>query len=233
MKLLLAFFISAIALNTCENDSTEKLAGTIFFVNSSRADCTGVGPMKCFQTQESDTLDPEGWQLFYAGIEGFSYQPGYIYKLLIKKEKLDPATVPADASSIKYTLVKVLEKNKDKKFLLDDIWKVTSIQGEKIEIPETTNPNQDNDLVLAIDLLEMKTLGYNGCNNFHGTIETSDNNSVTFKITGATKMMCPNMELPSNYKSALEKAKTYKMEDLQLYFYDAEGNEVLKFQKAD
>lgn len=68
--------------------------------------------MKCLQIQESETLDPEGWQLFYDRIEGFDYQPGYIYKLFIKKEKLNPATVPADGSSIKYTLVKMVEKYK-------------------------------------------------------------------------------------------------------------------------
>jgi len=113
MKFLLVFFISAIALNTCENTSTEQSTETIFFVNSIRVDCTGVGPMKCLQIQESEILKPNDWQNFYDTIEGFKYEPGYIYKILVIKEELDPATVPADASSIKYTLKKVIEKNID------------------------------------------------------------------------------------------------------------------------
>lgn len=118
MKSLLLFFIIAISLNTCENIAPEKVSETILFVNSAKVDCTGVGPMKCMQTQESDTLDPNGWEFFYETIEGFEYVPGYIYKLAIKKEKLDPATVPADGSSIKYTLIKVIEKNIDEKTMM-------------------------------------------------------------------------------------------------------------------
>ncbi|HBL80583.1 MAG TPA: heat-shock protein HslJ, partial [Aequorivita sp.] len=41
------------------------------------------------------------------------------------------------------------------------------------------------------------------------------------------------MALSSEYTAALGKAKTYKLDGLQLFFYDAEGNEVLKFQKVD
>ena len=110
MKFLLTIFFSAIALSTCENKSSEKNAETILYVNSSKVECTGVGKMQCLQTQESETLKPNDWKNFYGNIEGFEYEPGYIYKLSVKKEKLDPATVPADASTLKYSLVKVIEK---------------------------------------------------------------------------------------------------------------------------
>lgn len=237
MKFILALFISAIALNSCENKSTEnpneKPNETIFFVNSARVDCTGVGPMKCLQIQESETIDPEGWQLFYDDIEGFDYELGYIYKLSVKKEKLDPTLVPTDGSSIKYSLVKVIEKNKDEKLLLDNIWSVESINGKKIEILKAADINENQELVLAIDLLEMKILGYDGCNNFFGSSETSKSNAITLKLIGATNKMCADMQTPSNYKTALEHTQTYTMEDENLYFYNTNGNEVLKFQKAE
>ena len=41
---------------------------------------------------------------------------GYLYKIEVEEEQLDPQQVPADASSIKYTLVSVLEKNEDRFF---------------------------------------------------------------------------------------------------------------------
>ena len=50
----------------------------------------------------------ENWNLFYSQIEGFSYEPGYEYVLQVRKEKID--NPPADGSSIRYRLVKVVSK---------------------------------------------------------------------------------------------------------------------------
>ena len=81
-----------------------------YWVNSSKAPCVGVGPMECLQVRRSESGP---WELFYSQIDGFSYEAGYIYKLKVQEEILDPATVPADASSIRYTLVSVEEKTPD------------------------------------------------------------------------------------------------------------------------
>jgi len=227
MKFLITFFISAIALSTCENNPSEKTAETILFVNSSKVDCTGVGKMKCLQIQESETSTND-WKNFYGDIEGFDYEPGYIYKLSVKKEKLDPATVPADASTLKYSLVKVIEKNIDKKMRLNDIWALKTIDGEMID-----NEKQQKQPVLEIHLNEMKIFGNDGCNNMFGSIESLDEKNIAFSAIGGTKMACPSMDLSSKYTSALGKTKTYKLDGLLLYFYDADGNEILKYQKVD
>lgn len=228
MKFLLTTFLSAIALSTCENKSSEKNAETILFVNSSKVECTGVGKMQCLQTQESETLKPNDWKNFYGNIEGFEYEPGYIYKLSVKKEMLDPATVPADASTLKYSLVKVIEKNRDEKMRLNDIWALKAMNGEAID-----SDNFQKQPVLEIHLNDMKILGNDGCNTMFGAIEKLDNKNISFGTIGGTKMACPNMKLSSKYTSALGKTKTYKLDGLQLFFYDAEGNELLKFQKVD
>lgn len=229
MKFILFFFFSALALNTCRNESKEKMPETILFINSEKVDCTGIGKMKCLQIQESDTLT-NGWKNFYGKIQGFDYEPGYIYKISVKKEELDPATVPADASSIKYSLIEVFEKQKDKKLALDKIWTVKSINGKLVEMPRI--PDEDNDLVLSIDTVEMKIFGYDGCNNFHGNFELLDN-LITFNSIGATEMMCNNMDLPSSYLTALVNTKTFKIKSENLFFYDISGNEILRFVKAE
>ena len=227
MKFIIAIFFSAIALNTCEKNSTEKVEETILYVNSSKVDCTGVGKMKCLQTQESVTLKPNDWKNFYGNIEGFEFDPGYIYKLAVKKEKLDPATVPADASTLKYSLVKVIEKNKDEKMRLDDTWTLKSINNEAID-SETFKKQP----ILEIQLNKMKIFGNDGCNNMFGSIKSLNEKNITFGALGGTKMACPNMEISSKYTSVLGKTKTYKIDDLQLYFYDADGNELLRFEKG-
>ncbi|MDC8001735.1 DUF4377 domain-containing protein [Aequorivita todarodis] len=228
MKFLLTIFLSALALSTCENKSSEKNAETILYVNSSKVECTGVGKMQCLQIQESETLKLNDWKNFYGNIEGFEYEPGYIYKLSVKKEMLDPATVPTDASTLKYSLVKVIEKNLDEKMRLHDIWALKAMNGEAID-----SDNFQKQPVLEIHLNEMKIFGNDGCNTMFGAIQELDDQNINFGAMGGTKMACPNMALSSEYTAALGKTKTYKLEGLQLYFYDADGNELLKFQKVD
>lgn len=78
-----------------------------FIVASQTVDCIGVAPMKCLQVKEKES---DSWGNFYTNIEGFTHEPGFEYVLKVKTEKL--TNVPADASSIKYTLVKQVSKTK-------------------------------------------------------------------------------------------------------------------------
>lgn len=78
-----------------------------FIVGPQTADCTGVAPMKCLQVKEKPT---DNWSNFYTNIEGFTYEPGYEYVIKVKTEKVE--NLPADASSIKYTLIKQVSKTK-------------------------------------------------------------------------------------------------------------------------
>ncbi len=70
-------------------------------------DCVGVGPQKCLLVKQDGDTD---WKFFYTRIEGFTYEPGYEYKLLVKREPIK--NPPADGASLRYTLVDMLEKNK-------------------------------------------------------------------------------------------------------------------------
>lgn len=72
-----------------------------------RQDCVRVGPWKCLLVKTDGDTD---WTLFYDGIEGFAYEEGFDYQLLVRREKID--NPPADGSSIRYTLVEVVEKVK-------------------------------------------------------------------------------------------------------------------------
>lgn len=93
-------FLSACSMQyqTLDQDS-------LLYVNSQTKECSGVGPMTCLQVR---TTEDQDWQLFYQKIEGFDYEPGYQYQLQVKKETVE--NPPADSSSIKYTLVKIISK---------------------------------------------------------------------------------------------------------------------------
>jgi len=68
-------------------------------------DCVGIVPQKCMLVREEDEQD---FTYFYDAIEGFDYEPGYNYKLRVRKTPI--ANPPMDASSIQWTLVEQLEK---------------------------------------------------------------------------------------------------------------------------
>ncbi|MGL4331512.1 MAG: DUF4377 domain-containing protein [Bacteroidales bacterium] len=113
LKLLFAAALSMVIIASCATkNSTQKENIERMEINSQLIDCMGVAPMKCMQVKYLDRTgeDKENWNTMYGGIEGFEYEPGYVYVLEVEKEVLDPKTVPADASTIRYKLVKVISK---------------------------------------------------------------------------------------------------------------------------
>lgn len=66
-------------------------------------DCVGVIKTQCMQVREPG----QNWGNFFGAIEGFNFKPDYSYKLLVNLSKLE--NQPADSSSLKYTLVRLLD----------------------------------------------------------------------------------------------------------------------------
>ena len=79
-------------------------------VNSYTVDCYGEREGTCLLVQEGDLIGSENWEYFYFynNIEGFTYEPGYIYGLTVKKTEVKETA--AGGSSIKYELVKIVSK---------------------------------------------------------------------------------------------------------------------------
>lgn len=108
MNRFLCFFALGVGLlfASCDKDDLKPKIITMW-VADHQVDCTGVGPQKCLLVKlEGDT----SWTYHYDGIEGFNYEPGYEYRLTIKRKKV--RNPPADGSSIRYILVKIDEKIK-------------------------------------------------------------------------------------------------------------------------
>src|SRR5690606_6198992 len=76
----------------------------IFEVAPTEVDCIGVGSRKCLQVRE---VGGE-WQTFYAPIEGFTFEDGWRYRLQVAVTPVK--NPPADGSSLRYQLVRVLDK---------------------------------------------------------------------------------------------------------------------------
>lgn len=68
--------------------------------------CVGVAPMHCLQYRK---VGDTAWLNHYSGIVGFDYQPDYRYVLEIKQTPV--SNPPADASSLRWELVRIIEKH--------------------------------------------------------------------------------------------------------------------------
>lgn len=185
--------------------------------------------MSCLQIQKNETIEQGKWQNFYAEIEGFVFEPGYLQKIRVKEEKLNPAQVPADGSSIKYTLVEVVEKKRDERFAIHDIWVLEAINGVAIagENEKMQRP------VLEINVTEMRLSGSDGCNRMTGAIAALDGEKLEFGNIAVTRMMCANMEIPDKFNNAISTVRKFKKEGLNLILFNESGTEVLRLKKVD
>ena len=73
MKTNIYLILILVSLMSCKSAVNKRN----LWVNSSKVDCVGVGPMKCLQVKFNDN---DNWSSFYDGIEGFDYQPGFVYE---------------------------------------------------------------------------------------------------------------------------------------------------------
>lgn len=210
--------------------STEKKDNVfIYWVASSKKPCQGVTPMQCMLVKKGENLE---WSYFYDVINGFNYEPGFLYKLKVKEEQIPLDQVPADASSIRYTLLEIVEKTADttsKSYTrLHDIWVL-----EKLGLSETFKENNSKQAHIEINLTKNKFFGNDGCNNIMGGLKRVDAANLEFGIIAGTKMACPDMQNSYKFTQALGETKTYKIEGLKLFFFDMDGKVLLQFKKVD
>jgi heat shock protein HslJ len=178
--------------------SLQQESKTIYVAPQLR-DCTGVGPQKCMLIRETPD---EAWRNFYDQIEGFTYEKGYTYKLLVSVTGVD--NPPADASSLKYTLQEILSKEAaPEQISLYQNWKVIKLEGmEMISGKPTISFEEENGQVT----------GSTGCNNFFGSF-SKNANDLSFGPLGMTRKMCQEMKTEDVMARYLEQVKHYTIVD--------------------
>ena len=105
MKKQILLLITIGILFSCSNDDVTESKTIEMRINHYQNTGIAVGPVLTLLVQEGDAIGTNKWSKFYSNIEGFNYVPGKIYNLTVKVESIK--NPPADASSLKYTLVAV------------------------------------------------------------------------------------------------------------------------------
>ena len=190
MKYWIAMTFALLMACTGQQEQTQ-----VMYISSQLADCVGVAPMRCLQVRNSQDED---WQLFYQQIIGFEYEEGFEYKLEVEVETVE--NPPADGSSLKYTLVSVIEKkgvemeNSEDMPVRGDLyahtWRLRSYSiGQDVVRIEP-----DQEVTITFDEEAKRVSGLAACNNYTGTFSI-DGTKFTFGELAITQRMCADSSL--------------------------------------
>lgn len=105
----LILFCSMIFFSSCviQKANSSKSSKQILILSTEKSNCdSNHVEAKCYQVKWTE--NQENWERFYNEIDGFTSEPGHIYKLLVSIEYLDNPL--ADATTSKYSLIRVLKK---------------------------------------------------------------------------------------------------------------------------
>lgn len=204
----------------------------IYWVNDSKVECVGVAPMQCMQVKKAENIDEGDWQLFYFDIEGFNYEQGYLYKLIVEETEIPLEQVPADASSVKYRLIKVVEKNKRKEEKgadrINGIWELEEMRSRT---PSEIKEMYKKIPTLIIDINEKRISGNDGCNNYSAKIEALTDYEIKFETPGGTKKFCDEMWKYNTFIGELTRIREYAVKDYKLMLYDETGTKILTLSR--
>ena len=104
LKPALAMAVLFAVAGACILTSSAKREARIWIAPET-VDCVGVGPQKCLLVKESEDAE---WGFFYDGIDGFTFVEGVSYVIDVEITEIEDP--PADASSLEYRLIRVVEE---------------------------------------------------------------------------------------------------------------------------
>jgi heat shock protein HslJ len=189
----------------------------ILYVGPNKVACVGVAPQECLLVREN----PEDqWKYFYDQIEGFSYEEGFLYELrIVEQEVPNP---PADSSSLKLSLVEIINQTAVSVELTTPTWGLESLQGE---------PPLPKSEITAIFSSDCNLYGSAGCNSYTTRYQVGGE-TITIEQAATTMMACPQtgvMEQEAGYLAALPEAKTFEIVGYRLSLMNEAGEQLVTY----
>ncbi|MFZ1755141.1 MAG: DUF4377 domain-containing protein [Caldilineaceae bacterium] len=197
------------ATDTVENEAANPAPEgeeITLYIAPEKAACVGVGPMECLQVKYSEDGKTE---LFYNGIDGFVFVPGYNYELRVLRTHV--ANPPADGSSLAYTLLEVVRQE-------------PAYDGEALPLEgthwtliafgtEDMIPFSPTEQTVDAQFVDGRMAGVNGCNNYSAEY-TVVGNELQLGQAISTLMACPEpaMDVEQGFMAALTSARTFAID---------------------
>lgn len=191
------------------------------YVGPNQAPCMGVAPQTCLLVKENPE---DAYSLFYSTIEGFEFEAGFEYELLVNKQTVP--NPPADASSFRWTLVEVVSQT--------PVAPAAELEGVTWKLIAYTDQNGMLSMPSAeatIKLQDGEAGGQGGCNMFFAPY-TLEGDQLSFGPAGSTMMACEErvMAQEQAFLASLEQIAAYQIVANQLHMANADGAVILVFE---
>lgn len=232
------FFLLLTACNPAGSGSEPGIDRTgdgeevTMYVGPETTECVGEAIQTCLLIKFEPAAE---WELFYDSIEGFEYEPGFEYQLLVDKYEVD--NPPADASSIRYELKEIVHKvaiESGQPDLGEPI--PTESLGGKWNLisygPEGEETAVLADTAITADFTTNTISGSAGCNSYNGNYFMNAN-LITIDQIITTLIGCSEeiSTQESAYLGLLAAAESVTQTPGQLIIHAPDGN--LIFEPAE
>lgn len=114
---ILGITLTLLVIAGCGHESDSNThSSSDLYLNHYKSECGSFELALCVQSRVNVSDD---WSFFYDHIEGFEYEWGFTYRIKVKIEGIE--NPPEDSSSVKYTLLEIIERIKEPTTSLFDI----------------------------------------------------------------------------------------------------------------
>jgi len=175
---------------------------------------------KCLLTRDSPT---DIYQVFDKTIEGFTYEEGFEYCILmeIQTPGISEPPIPFDSSQIKYVLSEI--KSKKKTSVHTTIKSITIPDSSrwilyKLKTKDGTKTFSISKAYLQFDVKNNIVTGNTDCNDF--TASFSTDTTIKFENIITTKMSCKKFSNETAFLNMLNTATKLKVTQKLLYLFD-------------
>ncbi|MDA3614437.1 META domain-containing protein [Polluticaenibacter yanchengensis] len=201
ISVVLIAFISMIATEVSAKKKT-------MYINHQYVNCTGVAPQQCLQVKYNEK---DNWQYLYQPIEGFTFEPGNDYEIVVNEKKLCKKRIPADGSSKKIKLVKVVNKTPVMSVALPQTSLTNDWFIQSILVNGVLTDVSKKGFTLKIDD-NTQRFSARFCNTIGGKVENGLGHTLKFSQGMSTKMYCDDIPFETAFSNIINQADNFEID---------------------
>lgn len=195
----------------------------VLYIADHQVICTNDTTQKCFLVRDNPT---DAWTIFNHKIDGFVYEDGTEYCILLEVQTLGVSEppVPFDSTQIRYVLseikskksnqIKNQETGKSPNAIPDNSRWILYKLKTKSEIKTFSVAKENMEFIST----ENKVSGSTSCNSFTATC-TKDEKNISFTSIITTKMACRKHSNEPEFLQMLQNVDNYKVKKNVLYLF--------------
>jgi len=190
--------------------SSFKPAQRELTIASAPVACAGAPAATCLKVTE---LDGDTWQMEFDEIDGFAYEPGYTYRVMVEEPPLsDEMAVMPELSLVRVLSEEPAEDGADSSPLARSDWRLQSISGTSADGNWSASG-----ITAAFYVAGGWVDGFAGCNSYLGALSIRGN-KITVSDPATTLEECAGAmeDRQQTYLDALARAQSYEVSEDQL-----------------